>query len=85
MKTVIYYFSATGNSLVVAKDLAKGLDNVELIPISKVLKMPDATAFDRVGLVYPVYMFGLPLIVADFLKTIKINPGTYIFSVITVR
>jgi ferredoxin len=84
MKTAIYYFSSTGNSLVVAKDLAKGLDNAELIPINRALKMPDATAYEIVGLVYPVYMFGLPLIIAEFLGTLKINPGAYIFSVTTL-
>ena len=83
-KTGIYYFSATGNSLVVAKDLAQGLEPAELIPINKVLSCPDATAFDRVGFVFPVYMFGLPLIVAEFLKTVKINPGAYCFSVATL-
>ena len=83
MKTVIYYFSATGNSLVVAKDLAKGLDNAELIPISKALKMSEATADEVIGFVYPVYMFGLPLIVAEFLRTLKIKSGAYIFSVTT--
>jgi len=83
MKTVIYYFSATGNSLVVARDLAKKLDDAWLIGISQALKNPDATAYEAVGLVYPVYMFGLPLIVADFLKTVKINPGAYVFSVAT--
>lgn len=83
MKTAIYYFSATGNSLTVAKDLVKGLDDAELISISKVFKMPDATAYDAIGFVYPVYMFGLPLIIAQFLKTVKINPSAYIFSVTT--
>ena len=83
MKTAIYYFSATGNSFVVARDLARGLDNAELIPISKALKIPDATAYERIGFVYPVYMFGLPLIIAEFLRTLKIKPDAYIFSVTT--
>jgi ferredoxin len=83
-KTAIYYFSATGNSLVVARDLAEGLKPADLIQINKVLKNPDATAYESVGLVYPVYMFGLPLIIADFLRTVKIKPGTYIFSVATL-
>jgi len=83
MKTAIYYFSATGNSLTVAKDLAKGLENAQLIPISKAFKMADATAYDTIGFVYPVYMFGLPLIVAEFLKAVRIKPGAYIFSVAT--
>ena len=67
----------------VAKDLAKGLDNAVLIPISKALKMPEPAEYEAIGFVSPVYMFGLPLIVADFLRTVKIRPATYIFSVTT--
>jgi ferredoxin/flavodoxin len=84
MKTAIYYFSATGNSLVVARDLAKGLNNAELIPINQALKNPDASIYAVIGFVYPVYMFGLPLIVADFLKAVEINPAAYVFSVATL-
>jgi ferredoxin len=84
LETAIYYFSATGNSLVVARDLAQGLEPAELIQINKALKNPDASAYQRVGFVYPVYMFGLPLIIAEFLRTVKINPETYVFSVATL-
>jgi ferredoxin len=84
MRTAVYYFSATGNSLVVARELAQGLDDAQLIPINRALKTADATAFERIVFVYPVYMFGLPLIVADFLSAVKINPGAYIFSVATL-
>ncbi len=83
MKTIIYYFSATGNSLTVARDLAAGLDNAPVIPIAKVLSNPDATAYERVGIIFPVYMFGMPLLVAEFLRMVKIKPGTYVFCVTT--
>jgi ferredoxin len=83
-KTALYYFSATGNSLVVARDLADGLAPAELVPINKALINPDATAYDAVGFVYPVYMFGLPLIIAEFLSTVRVNPGAYVFSVATL-
>jgi ferredoxin len=84
MKTAIYYFSATGNSLTVAKDIAAGLDDVKIIPITKALKNDYEEFFDVIGVVYPVYMFGLPLIVADFLEQIKLKPQTYIFTVATL-
>jgi NAD-dependent dihydropyrimidine dehydrogenase PreA subunit len=83
MKTAVYYFSSTGNSLVVARDLAAGLDNARVIPIHKVLPDEDATGYARIGFVFPVYMFGLPLIVAEFLKIVKISPGAYVFCVAT--
>lgn len=83
MTAAIFYFSATGNSLTVAKDIASGLGNTEIIPITKALKNDFEWPFNVVGIVYPVYMFGLPLIVADFLKQIKVKPQTYIFTAAT--
>lgn len=84
MKTVIYFFSATGNSLVVARDLAQELGDTEVLPLTKALVAGNADTYDAVGVVFPVYMFGLPLIVADFLKNIRVKPGAYVFSVATL-
>jgi len=84
MATAIYYFSATGNSLVVARDLAARLDNAQIIPVTRALKDDLEQPFDVIGIVYPVYMFGLPLIIADFLKQIKVKPQSYIFAVATL-
>jgi len=84
MKTNIYYFSATGNSLVVARDLAAGLKDADIIPITKSLNPEYYDQADVVGIVFPVYMFGLPLIVADFVNTLKIKDSVYIFAVATL-
>ena len=84
MNAIIYYFSATGNSLVAAKDLALELGNAKLVPITKASKAVDAEVYDVVGIVYPVYMFALPLIVAEFLQTVKIKQGAYVFCVATL-
>jgi len=84
MKTTIYYFSATGNSLVAAKDLAAELGDSELVSITKALKSDKEDLSDRVGIVFPVYMFGIPLIVVDFLKRIKVKQGAYVFSLATL-
>ncbi|MFA6217761.1 MAG: EFR1 family ferrodoxin [Candidatus Omnitrophota bacterium] len=84
MKTIIYYFSATGNSLVVARDLAREIGDAELVAIPKALRADEANTAAAVGIVYPVYMFGLPLLVADFLRKVKILPGAYVFSVATL-
>lgn len=83
MPNLIYYFSATGNSLTVAKDLAGALGDTRLIAIPKAVKDESIQQAEVAGLVYPVYMFGLPLIVADFIKKVKINPKAYIFGVAT--
>lgn len=36
MKSTIYYFSGTGNSLIIARNLNKKLGDSELVPIAKV-------------------------------------------------
>ncbi len=84
MSTTLYYFSATGNSLVVARDLASEFCDARLIPITKAFELGSEEQADTIGIIFPVYMFGLPLIVADFLRTLKVKKGTYIFSVATL-
>jgi flavodoxin len=83
MKTVLYYFSGTGNSLVVAQDLAKELGDTSVIPIARAMNDGGAAPADKVGLVFPVYMWGLPLIVASFIGKMKIDPQAYYFAVTT--
>jgi len=81
MKTGIYYFSATGNSLIVARDLARELGGAEIVPMTKALEAGSSQDYDCLGIVFPVYMFGLPLIVAEFLGKIQPKKDAYIFAV----
>ncbi|MFC1594212.1 EFR1 family ferrodoxin [Candidatus Omnitrophota bacterium] len=84
MKTKIYYFSGTGNSLKIARDLAGELKDTQLIPISQVIsdKKIDSPA-QRIGIVYPVYMWGMPLIVTNFINKLKAEKNIYIFAIAT--
>lgn len=84
MNAVIYYFSATGNSLVVARDLAQRIGNAQVVPITHALKHKEVPLCDVVGIVFPVYMFGVPLIVAEFVKSLRVKTGVYVFSVATL-
>lgn len=36
-----------------------------------------------IGLVFPLYYFGLPVIVEDFIKGLEISPNTYVFVIVT--
>jgi len=85
MKTnsVIYWFSATGNSLAVAEDLAAALGETQLVPIPQAIKGVLQPA-ERIGLVFPVYVFGLPLLVRDFLKRASFANAKYIYTVATM-
>jgi ferredoxin len=84
MKNRIYYFTGTGNSLVVARDLAKELGEAELVSIAKVVKEKnDVSDLDYVGIVFPVYDWSMPFIVEDFIKTLSGAEGKYFFAVAT--
>lgn len=87
-KKLIYYFSATGNSLALAKEYAKNL-NAELCNITSVLNnlsndQKIETDANVVGLISPVYFFGLPKIVCTFLEKLVIkSKNPYVFAVVT--
>ncbi len=85
MKTVIYYFTGTGNSLAAAKKIAEALGDCGLVPIASLANdtcavVPDA---DRVGIVCPVYDAGVPRIVAEFAGRLDLSRSAYTFAVIT--
>lgn len=82
MKTVIFWFSGTGNSLAVAKELANQCGDTELVPVFQCLEKPLPPA-ERIGLVFPVYSFGPPAIVARFVEKLNAAPDSYIFAVVT--
>jgi len=87
MNTVLYYFSGTGNSLVIARDLAAALGNTTLIAIPLALQEPgaagSAVAADAAGIVFPVYAWGPPRIVTDFINSRKWHGIPYLFAVCT--
>jgi ferredoxin len=83
MKTQIFYFSGTGNSLRVAHDLAFALGEAEVVPISKAVREKTPVLAERLGLVFPVYMWGLPAIVDRFCRQLEAPSGAYCFAVAT--
>lgn len=85
MKTILYCFSGTGNSLWVARSIAKELGDTEVVPMTMASASGEGnmTNADNIGFVFPVYMWGLPLVVARFLKGFGEGKGKYVFSVAT--
>lgn len=81
MKTVIFYFSGTGNCLKIARDLAGELPDTDIVPIPVAVRRDDVSVSGRAGFVFPVYALGVPLMVADFIDKLKIDPRTYIFAI----
>ncbi len=83
MNSELYYFSGTGNSLAVARDLAESLGaTLRSIPAVMAQESVDLEA-DVAGLVFPVYHKGLPLIVKRFVERLVHLDGLYLFAVVT--
>ena len=77
----ICYFTATGNSLYVARRI--GGEDAELLSIPQLMKEDRIEVSDEaVGIVFPVYVGGLPKMVRRFLGRADIR-ADYLFAVCT--
>src|SRR5208283_4489872 len=83
MTLSIYYFSGTGNSLSVAKDIAAKTGG-DLVPIASVVDN-DTINIDSevIGIVFPVYYTELPVIIKRFVGKLANIENRYIFAVCT--
>ncbi len=81
---MIIYFSATGNSLHAAIEIAKQT-NDRAISLDKCDKSITLYDKENLGLVFPTYFWGIPSIVEQFLNSVKINnaQNSYVYTVIT--
>ena len=86
MSNEIYYFSGTGNTLTVAREIAKRI-NAKLIPITRVMNMDKIyVTAQTIGIVFPSYLavvYGMPLIIDRFIKKIANIKSLHIFAVCT--
>jgi ferredoxin len=79
VKIRLYVYTGTGNSLWVARQLALKLNEstVEFMPhLRRELKVED----DRVGIIFPVHIWGLPTHVVHFINHLQVKPETYFFA-----
>jgi ferredoxin len=81
MDTAIFFYTGTGNSLWVARKLAQGLGDSEVISISTWLKTRKAFPAKRIGLIFPVHMWGLPSPVVRFAQALQDFHPDYFFAV----
>jgi len=86
MKTTLYYFTGTGNSLVVARKVASLLGETELVPIAALMheKGEITTPEKRIGICCPVYDMGIPVMVRDFIDRFTVAVDAYVFAVLTL-
>ncbi len=84
-KNIIFYFTGTGNSLKVARDIAKELENCEIKLITNFKERALEGGYDRVGFVYPIYGSNLPNYFLKFLYHVDFSKSkdAYFFAVST--
>jgi Pyruvate/2-oxoacid:ferredoxin oxidoreductase delta subunit len=79
VETQLYAYTGTGNSLWVARLLARELGEAPL----QFMPYPSG-AFpvkaDRLGLIFPVHIWGLPIRVIRFVEHLQVDPDTHLFA-----
>lgn len=82
MGTTIFYFTGTGNSLMIARDLAEELGGAKIVSIAKTIREPEIDLSDEcIGFVFPVFFLSIPLVVRDFIRKLPLDNSKYIFAV----
>ena len=83
IKVKVYYFSGTGNSLAVARDIAEEINGRLNSIVSLSNEEQIIVDADILGIVFPVYHQGLPLIIKKFIDEIGNLEQKYIFGICT--
>lgn len=82
--SIIYYFSGTGNSLYVARELKRRMPDSYLQPVLSSNKIENiAPQSERIGLVFPIYLSSIPGPIRTFIDNINMQPDQYIFAITT--
>ncbi|MCL2359456.1 MAG: EFR1 family ferrodoxin [Nitrososphaerota archaeon] len=82
MQYTLYYFTSTGNSLQIARQLALNLKNTTITSmVTQPPNQPIGGQNHAIGFIFPVYFIGLPRIVKRFIQNLQIQPETYCFAI----
>ncbi|MBW2560243.1 MAG: EFR1 family ferrodoxin [Deltaproteobacteria bacterium] len=79
MDATIFYYTGTGNSLWVARSIARELRGARLLPISG-YDEKEAINAETIGMVFPVHIWGVPAPVIRFVKILEGSRPAYIFA-----
>lgn len=83
-QNTILYFSGTGNSLQVAKDINNEIVDFKLCNISSIIMEKRIKIEGNMfGIIFPVIYARLPLILERVLEKLEINKDAYVFAIAT--
>lgn len=79
----LYYFTGTGNTLKIAKDIAEKIESATLIPIPNLMKEGKKIVIEgeMIGFIFPVYFARPPVFIEEFIKIAEFRNTSYIFAV----
>lgn len=80
MNKFLFYYTGTGNSLWVARMIAKELDDTEILSIADFKGDPGIVNGRTAGIVFPVHMWGVPRAVLKFVASLKGSNPDYFFA-----
>jgi ferredoxin/flavodoxin len=84
MNIQLFYFSGTGNSLYVAKELKRILPEITITPIIRLLRSDNLLiTSDYVGFIFPIQGFTLAYTVKEFIQKAQFDGCKYFFSIAT--
>ncbi|WP_099466885.1 EFR1 family ferrodoxin [Konateibacter massiliensis] len=83
MRTILFYFTGTGNSYYIASELASLARDKDVMQIDSLLnyKEYDLNDYKRIGFVLPVYYNHLPQICIDFIKGMDLKNICNVFFI----
>ena len=80
MTTTIFYYTGTGNSLWFARRLASFLEETTCVSMKRCTDEKAACSTDRIGLVFPVHIWGVPPPVVEFVRRLNVDAAQYLFA-----
>ena len=79
----IYYFTGTGNSIAICRELQKHFEDADCRSIASYSGSNEIIDdSDVVGFVIPTYYMDIPEIVRDFVNRLRLRPDAYVFAAV---
>ena len=80
MKTAVFFYTGTGNSLWLARRLARASGGTDILSLNSGKTIEAAAGADAVGLAFPVHMWGVPRRIVNFVSTLPAGDKRYYFA-----
>ena len=81
-ENIIYCYSGSGNCLNMAKAIAKELGSTDIVMMRSFPAITNASAYKRVGFIFPCYGGGLPGDVEQYVRSIHTSLDAYKFGIV---